>query len=321
MQILRDPLGNDDSPPNAVISIGSFDGVHIGHQAVLTHVVERARSMGVAAVAMTFDPHPVKLLRPGVAPRLLTTLEQRLDLIARTGIEPALVVPFTHRLARMGAADFVRDVLVDRLAVREVYIGDNFRFGADRSGDVGLLRSMGAELGFRAAAAPIVEADGGVVSSTRVRQAVGEGRVEEAATLLGRSMFIDGTVLEGKRLGRTLGFPTLNIEVENELHPTLGVYLTAVHIPSFARSFPAVTNIGVRPTVYQNSLTTVESHLLDFTANVYQERVRLYFLQRVREERRFESTLELMAQIRRDVGGAREYFDAHPVDHLPLVLP
>lgn len=321
MKILRDPLGNDDLPQGAVISIGSFDGVHIGHQAVLTHVVERARSMGVAAVAMTFDPHPIKLLRPGDAPRLLTTLEQRLALIAQTGIETSLVVPFTHRLARMRAADFVRDVLVDRLGVREVYIGDNFRFGADRGGDVGLLTSMGAELGFEAAAAPIVEADGSVVSSTRVRRAVADGRVEEVVALLGRSVFIDGAVLEGKRLGRTLGFPTLNIEVENELSPSNGVYVTAVHIPSFSRTFPAVTNIGVRPTVYQNSLTTVESHLLDFTADVYQEQVRLFFLQRVREERRFESTLELMAQIRRDVGQARDYFDHHPLDRLPLVLP
>jgi len=321
VNILRDPLGNDDPPQGAVISIGSFDGVHIGHQAVLTHVVERARAMDVAAVAMTFDPHPVKLLRPADAPRLLTTLEQRLALIAQTGIETALVVPFTHRLARMSAADFVRDVLVDRLAVREVYIGDNFRFGADRGGDVGLLTSMGAELGFEAAAAPIVEAEGGVVSSTRVRQAVADGRVEEAVALLGRSVYIDGLVLEGKRLGRTLGFPTLNIEVENELHPSNGVYVTAVHIPSFTRTFPAVTNIGVRPTVYQNSLTTIESHLLDFTADVYQEQVRLFFLERVREERRFESTLDLMAQIRRDVGQARDFFDDHPLDHLPLVLP
>ena len=321
MKILRDPLGNDDLPQGAVISIGSFDGVHIGHQAVLTHVVDRARSMGVAAVAMTFDPHPIKLLRPGVAPRLLTTLEQRLALIAQTGIETSLVVPFTHRLARMSAADFVRDVLVDRLAVREVYIGDNFRFGADRGGDVELLTSMGAELGFEAAAAPIVEAEGSVVSSTRVRQAVADGRVEEVVALLGRSVFLDGAVLEGKRLGRTLGFPTLNIEVENELSPSNGVYITAVHIPSFARTFPAVTNIGVRPTVYQNSLTTVESHLLDFTADVYQEQVRLFFLERVREERRFESTLDLMAQIRRDVGQARDYFDHHPLDDLPLVLP
>jgi riboflavin kinase/FMN adenylyltransferase len=180
---------------------------------------------------------------------------------------------------------------------------------------------MGAELGFEAAAAPIVEAEGGVVSSTRVRQAVADGRVEEAVALLGRSVYIDGLVLEGKRLGRTLGFPTLNIEVENELHPSNGVYVTAVHIPSFTRTFPAVTNIGVRPTVYQNSLTTIESHLLDFTADVYQEQVRLFFLERVREERRFESTLDLMAQIRRDVGQARDFFDDHPLDHLPLVLP
>ena len=321
MEVLRDPLGNDEPPRGAVLSIGNFDGIHIGHQAVLTHVVDRARSMDVPAIAMTLDPHPIKLLRPSDAPRLLTTLDQRLELIARTGIDTTLVLPFTHRLARMSADSFVRDVLVARLAVREVYIGKNFRFGADRGGDVQLLEAMGRELGFRAAAAPIVEAAGGVVSSTRVRQAVAEGRVEEAATLLARTVFIDGPVLEGKRLGRTLGFPTLNIEVVNEIEPDHGVYVTAVHIPSFGRTFPAVTNIGVRPTVYQNSLTTIESHLLDFTADVYGERVRLFFLQRLREERTFSSTIQLMSQIRRDVDQARDYFARQPVDQLPLVLP
>jgi len=304
-----------------VLSIGIFDGVHIGHQAVLTHVVDRARSMNAPAVAMTLDPHPIKLLRPSDAPRLLTTLDQRLALIARTGIGTTLVLPFTHRLARMSADSFVRDVLVSRLAVTEVYIGNNFRFGADRGGDVQLLRAMGDELGFRAAAAPIIEAAGGVVSSTRVRNAMAEGRVEEAATLLGRAVFIDGPVLEGKRLGRTLGFPTLNIEVENEIEPSHGVYVTAVHIPSFEQTFPAVTNIGVRPTVYENSLTTVESHLLDFTADVYGERVRLFFLQRLREERTFSTTTQLMSQIRLDVDQARRYFEEQLVDQLPLVLP
>jgi len=321
VDVLRDPLGNDDPPRGAVLSIGNFDGIHIGHQAVLTHVVDRARSMNVPAIAMTLDPHPIKLLRPSDAPRLLTTLEQRLALIARTGIDTTLVLPFTHRLARMSADSFVRDVVVARLAVREVYIGKNFKFGADRGGDVQLLEAMGIELGFRAAAAPIVEAAGGVVSSTRVRQAVAEGRVEEAAMLLARAVFIDGSVLEGKRLGRTLGFPTLNIEVENEIEPGHGVYVTAVHIPSFGRTFPAVTNVGVRPTVYQNSLTTVESHLLDFTADVYGERVRLFYLQRLRGERTFSSTTQLMSQIRRDVEQAREYFAERPVDQLPLVLP
>jgi riboflavin kinase/FMN adenylyltransferase len=321
VKVLRDPLGSDDPPRGAVLSIGNFDGVHVGHQAVLVHVVERARKLGTTAMAMTFDPHPIKLLRPADAPRLLTTLEQRLALIARTGIETCLLLPFTHRVSRMTAEAFVRDVLVDRLAVQEVYIGKNFRFGADRGGDVELLTRMGAELGFRAASSPIVEHGGAVVSSTRVRQAVAEGRVEEAAELLDRTVFVDGSVLEGKRLGRTLGFPTLNIEVENELEPDRGVYVTAVHIPSFARTFPGVTNIGVRPTIYQDSLTTVESHLLDFAADVYGERVRLFFLRRLREERTFDSATQLMAQIRRDVEAAREFFADRPFDDLRLVLP
>lgn len=321
MEVLCDPLGNDDPPRGAILSIGNFDGVHLGHQAVLRYVVERASTLEAPALAMTFDPHPIKLLRPADAPRLLTTLEQRIALIARTGIETCLLLPFTHRVARMSAESFVRDVLVDRLAVQEVYIGKNFRFGADRGGDVDLLTTMGNELGFRAASSPIVKHGGGVVSSTRVRQVVAEGGVEDAAGLLDRVVFIDGRVLEGKRLGRTLGFPTLNIEVENELIPDHGVYVTAVHIPSFDRTFPAVTNIGVRPTIYQNSLTTVESHLLDFTADVYRERVRLFFLRRLREERAFDSTTDLMGQIRRDVEVSREYFSERPVGELPLVLP
>lgn len=321
MEILLDPLGNDDPPRCAVISIGNFDGVHIGHQAVLRHVVDRARDLGVAAVAMTFDPHPVKLLRPSESPRLLTTLDQRLDLIALTGIDSALVIPFTHRLARMPARNFVRSILVERLAVREIYIGANFRFGADRTGDVDLLRTMGTENGFRAEAAPIVTARGGVVSSSRVREAVATGRVGEARELLGRAVFIDGSVLEGKKLGRTLGFPTINVEVENELAPAHGVYITVVHIASFGKLFPAVTNIGVRPTVYQDSLTTIESHLLDFTADVYREHVRLFFLEKLREERTFPSTVELMAQIRSDIEKARAFFSNTRIEELPLVLP
>lgn len=321
MEVLRDPLGNDDPQQAAVLSIGNFDGVHIGHQAVLSHVVERARTLNTSALCMTFDPHPVKLLRPANAPQLLTTLDQRLSLIERTGIDSALVVPFTHKLARMTAADFVSHILVEKLRVQEVYIGKNFRFGADRGGDVDLLQKMGDKLGFRAASSPIVETAGGVVSSTRVREAVSDGRVGDVRSLLGRAHFVDGTVLEGKRLGRTLGFPTLNIGAENELEPSHGVYVTAAYLPSFDRTFPAVTNIGVRPTVYQNSLTTIESHLLDFTADVYRENVRLFFLERLREERAFNSTMELMSQIRRDVADGRTYFESHPVPDLPLVLP
>jgi riboflavin kinase/FMN adenylyltransferase len=320
MDVLRDPLGNDDPPQRTVLSIGNFDGVHLGHQAVLRHVVERAHELEAVPAAMTLDPHPIKLLRPRQAPRLVSTLEQRLQLIERTGIAVTMVVPFTHRLARMEAVDFVRSVIVDRLHVREVYIGANFRFGADRGGDVDLLVAMGRELGFAAASAPTVVTDGEVVSSTRVRRAVAAGRVENAARLLGRSVYVDGSVLEGKRLGTKLGFPTLNVECENELFPALGVYLTAVHIPSFGRTFGSVTNVGVRPTVYENSVTTIESHVLDFAADIYRERVRLYFLARLRDEQSFPSTTDLMAQIRRDVTSAREWFADHPLETLDLIL-
>jgi riboflavin kinase/FMN adenylyltransferase len=304
-----------------VLSIGNFDAVHVGHQAVLKHVVERARSLDVVAAAMTLDPHPVKLLRPRQAPQLVTTLQQRLQLIERTGIDVTLVVPFTHRLARMQATEFVTGVLVDRLAVREVYIGSNFRFGADRGGDVDLLVAMGRRFDFVAAAAPTIHALGDVVSTTRVRQALTRGDVEQVSELLGRYVYVDGVVLEGKRLGRKLGFPTLNLECDNELQAARGVYVSAVHIPSFDRTFASVTNIGIRPTVYENSVTTVESHLLDFSADVYRERVRLYFLQRLRDEVQFGSTTQLMAQISHDVENARAWFAGNPVERLELVLP
>jgi riboflavin kinase/FMN adenylyltransferase len=321
MEIFNDPLGADEPPRDAVLTIGNFDGVHLGHQAILRYVVDRAAGLGTVAAAMTLDPHPVKLLRPKQAPRLLSNLEQRLELIQRTGIGIALVVPFTHRLSRMPAEDFVRTVLVDRLAVREVYIGANFRFGADRGGDVAMLERMGSALGFKAAASPIVEAAGGVVSSTRVRQAVADGRVEEAAAMLGRRVFIDGCVLEGKRLGRKLGFPTLNIEVENEIEPACGVYVSAVHIPSFGRTFPSVTNVGTRPTVYENSILTIETHLLDFTADVYRESVRLFFIKRLRDEISFPSTVQLMSQIQKDVEASRLFFLQSSIDDLGLIIP
>ena len=321
MEIFRDPLGVDDPPRGALLSIGNFDGVHIGHQTILRHVAARASELEAVSAAMTLDPHPVKLLRPREAPKLVTTLEQRLQLIDRTGISCCMVMPFTHRLARMPAEDFVRDVLVDRFGVREVYIGANFRFGADRGGDVDLLARMGRELGFEAAAAPTVEVGGEIVSSTRVRDAVADGRVEDVSELLGRFMYVDGCVLEGKRLGRKLGFPTLNVDWQNELIPARGVYITATHIPSFGRTFPSVTNLGVRPTVYENSVATMESHLLDFSGAVYREEVRLYFLSRVREEQHFSSTTQLMAQINRDVEATRLWFLNHPVSRLDLVLP
>jgi len=321
MQVLRDPLGSDRPARGGVLSIGNFDGVHLGHQAILGHVADRGASLSVPAAAMTFDPHPVKLLRPSHAPRLVTTLEQRLELIGRTGVDTTLVVPFTHRLARMEAEAFVRDVLVDRLAIREVYIGRNFRFGADRRGDVDMLRALGRQLGFEADAAPIVQVRGEAVSSTRVREAVAAGDLTTAGELLGRAHFLDGQVAEGRRLGRSLGFPTLNLDCQNELLPTGGVYVTAVHLAGLGRVFRSVTNVGVRPTVSDERMLSVETHVLDFSADVYGDRVRLFLLDRLREERRFESTAELTEQIGRDVDDTRRWFEGRPMASLELVRP
>lgn len=321
MEILRDPLANDEPPRGAVLTIGNYDGVHLGHQAIIRRVTARGDELGVPTAAMTFHPHPMKVLQPARAPRLMTTAEQRMELLARYGLDAALVVPFTHRLARMEAADFVRSVLVERLAVREIFIGEGFRFGADRRGTVELLRSMGADAGFEAHGVPAVEVDGEVVSSTRIRRLISRGKVEEASRLIGRPLFVDGRVFKGERLGRKLGFPTLNTDIVNEQYPAHGVYVTVVFIPSFGRRFAAVTNIGVRPTVYENYATTVESHLIDFSADVYKEDVRLFFLKRLRDERVFGSPMALVAQIRRDVEAARLFFSANPPDTLDLVHP
>jgi len=321
MEVLLDPLMNDEPPRGGVLTIGNFDGVHLGHQELLRLVVERASELGVTAGAVTFDPHPLKILKPEAAPRLLTTLPQRLQLLERHGAGVALVLPFTHYLARMPAHTFVRTVLVERLRVRELFVGASFGFGEDREGNVDLLVAMGREHGFAAHGVPAVMRGGEPVSSTRVRRLVAHGDVEGAGSLLARPVFVDGQVFVGERLGRRLGFPTLNTAVENELYPAHGVYVTAVHIPSFGRTFPAVTNIGVRPTVYENYTTTVESHLLDFTADVYREKVRIFFLTRLREEKVFSSTMALVAQIRRDVEATRQWFREHPLEEQELVLP
>jgi len=321
MRVLRDPLGNDEPPLGAVLTIGNFDGVHLGHRTIIERMRERAAELGVPAMAMTFDPHPVRLLRPREAPRLLTTMSQRLELFERLGIEVTLVMPFTPELARMDAAEFVRRVLVDRLAVREVHIGNNFRFGSDRGGNIDLLVAMGREHGFAACGVSQVLLDDEIVSSTRVRRSVAQGRVEETTRLLSRPPHVDGSVFRGERLGQKLGFPTLNIAVENELYPAHGVYVTAVYLRSFGRTFPSVTNVGVKPTVYENYTTTVETHLLDFTADVYDERVRLFFLQRLRDERVFPSPMALVAQIRKDVETTRRWFEDRPLAGLELIQP
>ncbi|MGQ9495610.1 MAG: bifunctional riboflavin kinase/FAD synthetase [Thermoanaerobaculaceae bacterium] len=321
MEVIRDPSPRTGLPRGGVVSIGNFDGVHLGHQQLLRQATLRARELGVVAVAVTFWPHPEKVLRPASELMLVTTREQKVQLLKRCGLDVLVELSFTKDLASTPAAEFARQFLAGRLAPREVHLGKNFRFGKGREGDVAFLRTLGPELGFEVKGMDPIEDEKGPISSTRLRQVLSSGQVEEAQRLLGRYYFMDGRIAVGQRMGRRLGFPTLNLQPENELVLARGVYLTATFIPSFARCFPGVTNVGVRPTLYENHRLMVETHLLNFTGNVYREEVRLFFLRRLRDELCFPGVMELAAQVRRDVEAARQFFTSSRWDEEALVLP
>jgi riboflavin kinase/FMN adenylyltransferase len=315
--VVRDPNRASDLPRLGVVTIGNFDGVHLGHQKMLRDVAERAQELGAPGVAVTFDPHPLKVLHPEIAPKMIQTLRQREEAIEACGIDAVVLVPFTRDFSLTSAEDFVRDLLVRRLAAREVHVGAHFVFGRERAGDLALLTRIGTECGVVVKGISDVIDVGGPVSSTRVRSALLAGDVEKASELLGRPYAMDGLVEKGDRMGRRIGFPTLNLRAENELYPKDGVYVGEVFIPSFGRTFHCVTNIGRRPTVYEDYATTIESHVLDFSSDIYGEPIRVTFLTRLRDERTFPSMLELTAQIGRDVEATRRYFAQSGARTLP----
>jgi riboflavin kinase/FMN adenylyltransferase len=308
MQVIRDPFRSTDVPRGGVGTIGNFDGVHLGHRKILESVVARARAVGRPSFAITFEPHPMAILRPDHAPRRIQTLRQKEEAIEAIGVETLLVVPFTRDLSLMEPEDFVRTLLRDRLGASEILVGAHFAFGRGKRGDLALLSRLGAECGFTASAVEEVVVDGAPVSSTRIRRALERGAIVEANAMLGREYELDGIVARGDRLGHQIGVPTINLEPENELPPADGVYVTEVEIRSFGRRFPSVSNIGRRPTLYEDYATTIETFVLDFSADVYGERVRLFFLERLREERKFPSMMDLKAQIQNDVAATRDYF-------------
>jgi len=320
VEIIRDPTTATDLPRGALVTVGNFDGVHRGHRQLVSDAVARARDLDVRAVVLTFFPHPEKVLRPQSGVRLLTTRAQKAQLLERLGVESLIEIGFTREFATTSAEEFARDFLHRRLRPREVRIGANFRFGAGRQGDLAFLERTGAALGFEVVGMSPVMDDGHPISSTRVRRRVAEGDVVEACRLLGRPYYVDGDVFSGERMGRQIGFPTINVRLDNELPPSQGVYVTAVHIPSFGRLFPAVTNYGVRPTVYEDYPVTLESHLLDFTADVYDEPVRVFFLRRLRAEMVFPNSMALTAQIRRDVEAARQHLLVNGLPTEQLIL-
>jgi riboflavin kinase/FMN adenylyltransferase len=290
-----------------VLALGNFDGVHRGHRKILDRMRRVAGEHGSTSVVMTFDPHPPRVVRPDKAPPLLMTKAQKLEALADAGVQGTAIVRFTPELSRWDPELFVRSVLVDWLQVSEVWVGANFLFGHDRAGNFSLLRALGGRYNFRAEKIDPVRYKDFVVSSTRIRRLVSEGRVDEAGALLGHQYYIDGTIMHGDHRGRTIGFPTANLCTENELVPPHGVYATTMKIGAVV--YPSVTNIGTRPTFDSTGRTTVETHVFGFERDIYGAHVRLGFVQRLRDERAFESIDALRTQIEADSRRARLLFD------------
>jgi riboflavin kinase / FMN adenylyltransferase len=304
MDVIRYP---DDPRPDhwrtPVLALGNFDGLHLGHQTIVDRVVRSAAGRGATPVVLTFDPHPTRIIRPDAAPPLLMTTAQKVHLLGQLGVQGVAIVTFTRDVAAWDPETFVRLVLARWLGVAEVWVGANFVFGHDRAGTLSTLRQLGSRYGFSAEAIEPVRYKEFVVSSSRARQLIREGRVEEAATLLGRHYFLDGIVAHGLQRGRLLGFPTANLDTDNELLPPNGVYATLATLDGI--EYPSVTNIGVRPTFHLPSATVVETHILDMDRDLYDAPMRVSFVHRIREERTFDDVEALKAQIASDCQSAR----------------
>jgi riboflavin kinase / FMN adenylyltransferase len=306
MLIVRSLQALPSFPNRTVLAIGNFDGVHRGHQAILWQVRERAAAIGAASLAVTFDPHPVRILRPAQAPKLITPLPQKLDLLAATGIDATIVIPFTHEFSQLSALEFARDVLLNTLHAAEVHEGDNFRFGHNASAGPAELAQLGRELGFSVTAQPVLYVRGLQVSSSVVRRSISAGDMTTARALLGRLFSIRSTPIRDRGVGSRLTVPTINLAPYDELLPADGVYVTRMKIGD--EVFDAVTNAGHRPTFGENTYA-IESHLLNFHEMdlTPETPLELCFLSRIRPEQKFDSPSALKEQILKDVAHARRY--------------
>jgi|HubBroStandDraft_6_1064221.scaffolds.fasta_scaffold00973_11 phosphoribosyl 1,2-cyclic phosphate phosphodiesterase len=291
----------------SVIAIGNFDGIHLGHQRVLEFTMRLAKETGAVATALTFEPPPLKVLRPDLAPLRISTNQQRLESFRALGMEAAVVLPFTLELSQRTPEDFVDEILAQQLEVRAIVVGDGFRFGHKQLGDVKLLRELGMRYGFDVVVHTPVVQEGEVVSSTLIRKLVAEGDVTHAARLLGRPFVLRGEVVPGAGRGRTITFPTLNLKPVQELLPARGVYITRTVLEGEPNSHRSVTNVGMRPTFNGTGLT-VETHLLDYSGNFTPKRIEIRFWKKLRDEKKFAGAEELRAQIVKDVATANSFF-------------
>ena len=296
-----------------VLTLGVFDGLHLGHQKIMETVVERAGAISAVPTVITFDPHPRAVLHPASAPPLLQTLDQRLAAFEVLGIEQTIIIRFNKKFAGQEAETFIKETIHERLQAREVYLGKGFEFGKNRGGNIELLKKMSEELGFYAAEVPEVRLRGHRISSSRIRHLLAEGRVNLARRMLGRPYGVEGTIIRGDRRGHTIGFPTANLKPKNRVIPKFGVYATATLIEGAWRR--SITNIGVRPTFEKDSDPSIETYIFDFDGDLYGDVLRVRFLHRIRDERKFAGIEELKNQIKKDSQTALDYFSHRGVEN------
>jgi riboflavin kinase/FMN adenylyltransferase len=296
-----------------VLTLGVFDGLHLGHQRIMQMVVERARAARAVPTAITFDPHPRAVLYPESAPPLLQTLDQRLANFEVLGIEQAIVIRFNRDFAAQDAEEFLRNVVHERLQAKEVYLGKGFAFGKNRSGNIDLLRRMSAELGFFADEVPEIRLRGARISSSKIRALLAVGKINLTRRMLGRPYGIEGQIIHGAERGRTIGFPTANLKPRNRVVPKFGVYATATLIGGEWRR--SITNVGVRPTFENEVEPSIETYVFDFDGDLYGNVLRVRFLHRIRDEKKFGGIEELKMQIQKDTARALIYFKRQGVNN------
>jgi riboflavin kinase / FMN adenylyltransferase len=305
MQIIRHLDEQGWKLLSSVVTLGNFDGLHLGHQALIGGAVADAKKLGAPSVVLTFEPHPLKILAPERAPKLILAHKDKLRMLRNLGVDTVAVQPFDLSFAKIEAEQFVRELLVGRLKTRKVWVGKDFRFGRARKGGVEDLIRWGGNHGFTVAVVEPILVNGDRVSSSRIRELLATGRIGDAKAMLGRYPFLSGRVVEGQRRGKDLGFPTANIASRTEVLPEDGIYATLFHLG--ARTLPSVSSIGFNPT-FGAGPKTVESFIMDFDETIYGAEVRLSFVERLRAEAKFSSAAELVAQIRKDVSNAEAIF-------------
>jgi riboflavin kinase/FMN adenylyltransferase len=302
MRIIRN-LAELGRPAAPVVALGNFDGVHVGHQAILQTAITRARAINGTAFALTFDPLPAKVLAPERAPRLILTGDDKAELLRTSGIDGVIVLRFTLELSKLTPREFAHEYIRERIGAHAVVVGHNVSFGHQRAGNAATLTALGGELGFEAIVVGPVKAGASEVSSTGVREAIAAGDLRQVARMLGRNHFLSGPVVHGRERGRTIGFPTANIQPRTECIPPDGVYATRLVLADGA--YPSITNIGMRPT-FAEPARTFEAHIFAFNRDIYGQEVKLEIIERIRPERKFASGQELAAQIATDLLRAKE---------------